>query len=194
MVTTVDHDVHRRRRNAVSPFFSSNSIRNMQPILQKCVARFLERLLEQRPQQPVQLHPMFRALTNDFITTYAFGQSVGLLDEVDFGYAYYASSDVFFRMSQSFGHLFWLADFVYSLPLWVAPKIFPSLAELARKQQQWMDMVYAIRDSPDMSKASGTIFEGILSRGLPSEDLTGKRLLAEAQLIVFAGEGTTGKQ
>lgn len=192
MVTTVDHDIHRRRRNAVSPFFSNSSIRSMEPVLQKYLGRFLERLREQKPQEPVELHPMFRALTNDFITTYAFGKSVDLLDDADFGRPYYASSDVFFRMSQSFGHFFWLADFVYSLPLWVAPKIFPSLTELAKKQQQWMDMVYAIEESPNMSKAKGTIFEGIMNRGLPAEDLTGKRLLAEAQLIVFAGEGTTG--
>ncbi|KAG8163184.1 hypothetical protein KVR01_007662 [Diaporthe batatas] len=179
MVTTVDHDIHRRRRNAVSAFFSNKSIRSMEPVLQKYLAQFCRRLSEQRPDKPVELHNMFRALTNDFITTYAFGQSVGLLNEVDFGRSYYESSDVFFP------------DFVYSLPLWVAPKIFPSLAELAKKQQQWMDMVFEIRDSPNMSKAKGTIFEGILNCGLPDEDLAGKRLLAEAQLIVFAGEGTT---
>lgn len=191
MVTTVDHDIHRRRRNAVSAFFSNNSIRSLEPVLKQYLAQFLRRLSERKPEEPVQLQHMFRALTNDFITTYAFGESIGLLDESDFGRSYYESSDVFFRMSHLFGHFYWLADFVYSLPLWVAPKLFPSLTELAKKQQKWMDMVYQIRESPDMSKAKGTIFEGILNRGLPDEDLTSKRLLAEAQLIVFAGEGTT---
>ncbi|KAG6358442.1 hypothetical protein INS49_014326 [Diaporthe citri] len=83
----------------------------------------------------------------------------------DLGRSYYESSDVFFRMSHLFGHFFWLADFVYNLPLWVAPKIFPSLTELAKKQQQWMDMVYAIKESPGMSKAKGTIFEGYSQPG-----------------------------
>lgn len=192
MVTTMDHDVHRRRRNAVSAFFSNNSIRSMEPVLQKYISLLMRRLSEQRSEVPVKLHDLFRALTNDFITTYAFGQSLGLLDETDFGRSYYESSDVFFRMSHLFGHFFWLADFVYGLPLWMAPMMFPSLTELAKKQQQWMDMVHEIRASPSMSKAHGTIFEGIMNQGLPAEDLTSKRLLAEAQLIVFAGEGTTG--
>lgn len=44
-----------------------------------------------------------------------------------------------------------------------------------------------------MYKAHGTIFQGIVSSELPEEDLSDKRLSAEAQLIIFAGEGTTGK-
>lgn len=44
-----------------------------------------------------------------------------------------------------------------------------------------------------MCKANGTIFQGIVNSELPEEDLTDQRLSAEAQLIIFAGEGTTGK-
>lgn len=193
MVTTMDHDVHRRRRNAVSAFFSNSSVRKLEPLLHEHLARLLGRLREQTSEEPVELYYMLRALTNDVITTYAFGKSLGLLDDVDFGLPYFKSADVFFRMSPLFGHFFLLADFVHGLPLWVAPKIFPSLKELVEKQQQWINMVHEVKESSDMSMAKGTIFEGILSHGLPSEDLTSERLLAEAQLIVFAGEGTTGK-
>ena len=37
-----------------------------------------------------------------------------------------------------------------------------------------------------------TIFEGILNSTLPDEEKTDARLASEAQLVVFAGEGTTG--
>ncbi len=69
-----------------------------------------------------------------------------------------------------------------------------NLRELVEKQAWWIDRVREIRDAPNAeAKAKSTIFEGILNSGLPKEDLSDKRLSAEAQLIIFAGEGTTGK-
>ncbi|SPQ21598.1 081fbd33-2ec6-4db0-aec7-cd1a12f98c00 [Thermothielavioides terrestris] len=193
MVTTVDHDVHRRRRNAVNAFFSNNSIRRMEPILQERLRTLLRRIRSGEPGKALEMHPVFRACTNDVITTYAFGRSLGLLDRADFGVPYFEASDVFFRLEHLFGHFHWLADLVQALPFWLVPMLFPSLQELVAKQAWWMDRIREIRGSADMSKAKDTIFQGILSGGLPEEDVTDKRLLAEAQLIVFAGEGTTGK-
>ena len=49
-----------------------------------------------------------------------------------------------------------------------------------------------IRESSDgESRTKSTIFEGILTSDLPHHDLAATRLAAEAQLISFAGEGTT---
>lgn len=192
MVTTIDHDVHRRRRNAVNVFFSSSSIRRLEPILHERLARLLGRLRADE-DKPVQVHPFFRAFANDVITTYAFGRSFGLLDRPDLGRPFFEATDAFFRLEHLFGHFFWLADLVHSMPLWVVPLLFPSLKELAEKQAWWVERVREIRNAPNMeAKARSTIFEGIVSSGLPKEDLSDKRLAAEAQLIIFAGEGTTG--
>ncbi len=161
--------------------------------MQERLGKLLERLRGEE-LKPVKMHPIFRACTNDIITTYAFGQSFCLLNCPDFGMPYFESSDVFFRMEHIFGHFHWLADLVQATPLWVVPLLFPRLRELVEKQSWWIDRVREIRDAPDTAaKAKSTIFEGILSSDLPKEDLSEKRLSAEAQLIVFAGEGTTGK-
>ena len=56
-----------------------------------------------------------------------------------------------------------------------------------------MDRVRFIRNSPDPEQIKKTIFEGVLSSNLPPEEKTDARLAQEAQLIVFAGEGTVGK-
>jgi len=192
LVTTVDHDVHRRRRNAVNAFFSNNSIRRLEPILQERLRTLLGRIRSSSEQhEALEMHPIFRACTNDVITTYAFGRSFDLLDRPDFGVPYFEASDVFFHLEHLFGHFHWLADLVQSTPLWLVSVLFPALSELVSKQSWWIDRVREIRDSPGMSKAQGTIFQGILSSGLPEDDLSEKRLSAEAQLIVFAGEGTT---
>jgi hypothetical protein len=57
----------------------------------------------------------------------------------------------------------------------------------------WVEAVEAIRNSPNPDRVKNTIFEGILSSKLPDEEKSTLRLAQEAQLVVFAGEGTTGE-
>jgi hypothetical protein len=52
--------------------------------------------------------------------------------------------------------------------------------------------VREIRNSPDPNRVKSTIFAGILDSSLPPEEKTDERLASEAQLVVFAGEGSTG--
>lgn len=58
--------------------------------------------------------------------------------------------------------------------------------------QWWINRVRDIKSSPNPERVKSTIFEGILSSKLPDEEKTDLRLASEAQLTVFAGEGTTG--
>ena len=57
--------------------------------------------------------------------------------------------------------------------------------------QWWIDRVREIRQSPNPERVKSTIFDGILSSKLPPADKTDARLASEAQLVIFAGEGTT---
>lgn len=59
--------------------------------------------------------------------------------------------------------------------------------------QWWVNKVREIRTSGNPERIKSTIFEGILESSLPPEEKTDIRLASEAQLIVFAGEGTTGQ-
>ncbi|KAJ0335644.1 hypothetical protein COL922a_008958 [Colletotrichum nupharicola] len=55
----------------------------------------------------------------------------------------------------------------------------------------WIEKVEEIRNSKNPDSAKNTIFEGILDSKFPDEEKTIPRLAHEAQLVVFAGEGTT---
>ena len=59
--------------------------------------------------------------------------------------------------------------------------------------QWWINKVREIRASKNPERVKSTVFEGILNSSLPAEEKTDIRLASEAQLIVFAGEGTTGQ-
>ncbi|KAK8033519.1 hypothetical protein PG991_002917 [Apiospora marii] len=171
LVATVDHDFHRRRRNAVNAFFSTASIRRLEPIMKEQTGKLLARMGEHgRWEQVVQMHHMFKACTSDVINMYAFGESFSFLDRLDYGAPYFEAVDVFFGLTHVFGHFTWLADLIQMVPVSVVAAFAPSLKELGEKQN----------DKDDHFRGN-----------LPKEDKTDQRLAAEAQLIIFAGEGTT---
>lgn len=48
MFSTVDHDLHRQRRQALSPFFSTQSVMRLQPLISERVGVLVERFKEFR--------------------------------------------------------------------------------------------------------------------------------------------------
>ncbi|KAH0383204.1 MFS general substrate transporter, partial [Aureobasidium melanogenum] len=190
MVATISHDLHRRRRNAVNGFFSTASVRRIEPIMKDHMTKMFLRM-EETAGEVIQLHHLFKACTSDVITMYAFGDSFRFLDQPDLGRPYFEATELFFSLTHVFGHFTWVADLIQSLPISLVAILAPSLRELWSKQSWWVDKVNEIRNSPNPERIKSTIFEGILNSSLPGEDKTNTRLAAEAQLVVFAGEGTT---
>ncbi|KAJ2994637.1 hypothetical protein NUW58_g1501 [Xylaria curta] len=164
IVATVDHDLHRMRRNTINAFFSSASIRRLEPIMQESMANLLKRMDEAgRKSAVLPMHYVIKACTSDVITKYAFGDSFHFLEAEDYATPYMKATDVFHLFNHAMCH-------------------FPIL---------WLEQVENIKGSPNPDRAKSTIFEGILSSKVPEEEKENGRLAHEAQLVVFAGQGTT---
>ncbi|GAW17834.1 hypothetical protein ANO14919_073010 [Xylariales sp. No.14919] len=192
LVATVDHDTHRRRRNAISPFFSTARIRALDPIIREHMDKLLARMEDAAFNLGViQMHPLIKACTSDIINLYAFGDSFHFLDREDLGRPYYQATDVFFRLTHWFGHFTWFADLVHSLPFGLVAFLLPAMKEMYRKKHTWVNKLRELHNSPNPDNIRSTIFQGVLEGTLPTEDKSYWRLVNEAQLIVFAGEGTT---
>ncbi|KAI0967879.1 cytochrome P450 [Xylaria arbuscula] len=193
MVTTVDHETHRQRRSAVAGFFSTASIRQLEPILTATMANLMGRLKESADagSSPLALHHVFKACTSDMINQYAFGDCLGFMDRADFGKPYFDATDLFFGLNHVMIFFSWFAMLVQNTPNWFVKALMPDLAELVDKKSWWIDKVSEIRSSPNPQRVKSTIFEGILNSNLPPADKTDLRLASEAQLVIFAGEGTT---
>ncbi|KAF2993294.1 hypothetical protein E8E14_000910 [Neopestalotiopsis sp. 37M] len=192
IVSTTFHDVHRQRRNALSNFFSTGSIHRLEYIMREHLGKMLSRLEEAgRSSRVMQMHHIFKACASDVITRYAFDNSLNFMDMEDFGKSHFESTDSFFLMT----HLCFLFPSLMPLiqfsPDWILRLLFPSIIGLRERQNWWLDQVRSIRTSPNPERVKRTIFEGILNSKLPDSDKTDPRLASEAQLVVFAGEGTT---
>jgi cytochrome P450 len=81
---TAHHDLHRRRRAPLNPFFSKQNIRRLEPVLQRCLGKLLGRL-EQNAEsgKPMRMNLLFNATTSDIISDYCFGESYNNLDKED---------------------------------------------------------------------------------------------------------------
>ena len=78
---TLNHDLHRVRRGAMSKIFSKESIRRLEPIITEMIQKLYGRLEEfQQTGEPINLSPMFGAFTNDLISEYTYGLSLNWLD------------------------------------------------------------------------------------------------------------------
>ncbi|KAI9664637.1 MAG: hypothetical protein M1821_006083 [Bathelium mastoideum] len=192
IVATVDHDLHRRRRNTINAFFSSASIRRLEPIMQESMSKLLSRMeAAGKTGEILPMHYVLKACTSDIITKYAFGDSFHFLDEEDYAIPYMTATDVYHLFNHAFCHFPWVGTLIASAPTWAIKAFIPGLTDMWNKQKMWIEQVESIKNSPNPERVKSTIFEGVLSSKLPDEEKANGRLAHEAQLVVFAGQGTT---
>ena len=87
---TVDHDLHRSRRAAISKLFSKESIRKLEPIMRTHLDQLWIRLKEfQDDGREISLLPMFGAFTNDVISEYAYGFNMNWLQSPQFNHVFF---------------------------------------------------------------------------------------------------------
>lgn len=71
---TLNHDLHRVRRGAMSKIFSKESVRRLEPIMTELIQKLCGRLKGfQETGEPINLLPIFGAFTNDLISEYTYG-------------------------------------------------------------------------------------------------------------------------
>jgi hypothetical protein len=85
MFTTVDYELHRKRRAPLAPFFSASAIRRFDPVIRSKLAILSSRLDEYRQRaQVVNLDVALTAMTTDIIMQYSFGFSYDFPEADDF--------------------------------------------------------------------------------------------------------------
>lgn len=82
---TADHDLHRKRRKPLEPFFSRAGVTNLQPMLSELARRMETRIQEFKDQHlPIRLDHVFTAFTGDAIQKLCLGEDAKFLSGPDF--------------------------------------------------------------------------------------------------------------
>ncbi|KAH9905309.1 cytochrome P450 [Xylariomycetidae sp. FL2044] len=83
ILTTVDHDLHRRRRQAMANSFSRSSIAKLEPVLHSKVQQLCAKFLRYPKGKVFDVTSAYSCFTTDVISEYCFGEPFGLLDQDD---------------------------------------------------------------------------------------------------------------
>jgi cytochrome P450 len=124
---TTNHDLHRSRRAAISPFFSKQNIRRLEPTIVEIVQLIFQRFDEHiKSGLPLNLSLLFRATTHDIISNYAFGEGIVNLRKPDLNQPYF---DAYHQMVLTWhlGCYFpWIGQFLRNIPPAAVTVIMPT--------------------------------------------------------------------
>ncbi|KAJ1326613.1 cytochrome P450 family 628 [Microdochium nivale] len=188
---TVDHDMHRRRRAVLNPFFSQGNVRRLEPIINDTLVNLLRRMDGWAQQgRPVQFNDPLRAATKDIIEAYAFGEGgAKYLDMED-------CNKPFFDVvgPQPFAHIgthfLWLSIFLRNVPPAVMKFMIPRVTTFVAYMEKLYVQINKLRGTADLPEGR-TIFHEILRSDIPESEKGTERLGDEAMILVIAGSDTT---
>ncbi|KAI9773785.1 MAG: hypothetical protein M1840_006010 [Geoglossum simile] len=176
---TIDAQLHRVRRAAISPRLSRKMVLELEGVVQsktmKLCCEIADRL---RANRPVDIFHDFRAVTIDIITYYAFDNCYNLLNQADFGWPL-------------------LQSVVMKIPMWLARRLNKAVGTYMQMLKISRDQVVAVKATVHLEEkppARVTVFHELLRpdamEGCPSPSVDD--FVEEAMSLIGAGSETTG--
>lgn len=205
--STLDRNLHKNRRGALTRFFSKRSVLALEPLLVEKVEQ-LSIGIDTYFEKGRILHAdtAFGALSLDVITEYCFDQCFNCLLDPDFAPEWKQTMTSLFEavpLLRNFGSI---AGKLPALPHWILEKISPNVDKFSEMQKANQEKImrivndYNSGNNDDVEKPLArakhhrTIFYDILdSQVLPPEEKTVERLADEAFGVVIAGGDTVGR-
>lgn len=137
IIATVNHDLHRKRRAQLNPFFSKQTLMKYIGSVEAFLEKLSDRLEASRiSQEPLNLRNTFSALTLDVISLYSFGEEYNCLEMPDFGESLHkgiASAGELALLLKQYPQFFELANM---MPYWLVRRLDPNTMSLI----EWRDV------------------------------------------------------
>jgi hypothetical protein len=128
---TVSHELHRQRRHAIDHCFSTQSVKNLEWVIQNKIDTLCHRIEEyQSNGMPINLTLAFLALTMDIIEEYSFGQSSDLLKRPGFSPEWRDTITSIMSNTALLSHCGWISKLIALLPGVLSERCNPSLATM----------------------------------------------------------------
>ncbi|KAK1143049.1 hypothetical protein N8T08_007113 [Aspergillus melleus] len=191
---TPKHEIHRRRRAAINPFFSKQRIGEVSWIMQEQLNALCTRLRKeyQGTDQVLRLDWMWGCITSDSIVRYCFDQSYGFLDAPDFKSPFVQAMIDLLDGVHLVTQFPWVMSILNALPESLVALIQPGMKSVhGFNHQMEYQITEVLADRKAGKKPERTVFHALLESDLPPEDLSSMRLQHEAISVVGAGIETT---
>ncbi|KAJ8116515.1 hypothetical protein OPT61_g2076 [Boeremia exigua] len=190
---SIDHDLHRMRRNAINKFFSRAQITKLEPEMKKLTQTLCDKLLRCPSNQAFEITTAYSCFSTDVISAYCFGKPIGFLEQAGWEPNFREPLMGFFNAGFMFRYFPWTRSLADAGPL-LAPYLSGEIGMLLRElyihtpkrvAQAMQDHKHGVvRDRP-------TVFNDLLASSLPGNEKTIDRLSGEAFSLTGAGTETT---
>ncbi|KAK4452860.1 cytochrome P450 CYP542B3 [Podospora aff. communis PSN243] len=199
-IGTVEHDLHKIRRAALNPFFSKQSVRSLQPVIEERVNALLSRLHSDgkaAEKKPIDILYPYSALTNDIINEYAFARSDHLIEDPSYGKPvtdHFLTGTHYGKYVQ---HYEIVLTLISALPEFISGALVPGWRGFLKMKKDIHATIAAIAKTQhtarwELDVSHRTIFHDLLSsETLPPAEKSLARLADEGRTIVQAGTLTS---
>lgn len=203
--TTASYDVHKKRREALSPFFSKRNVLYLEPLITQKVDQLCQLIAKHAAEStPVNLSDILFAFSNDVVTNFLFAQQADILgDEAKAAILRRNSTELLLGVHIN-KHFPWFPDFMEALPLSISkPMMPPGLVDLLdlfeRVRAELLAIMKAkssgaVSEKPVGPTGKESVYDSVLdSPVLPPAEKSLLRLEQEGALLVLAGTESPAK-
>ncbi|KAF2036389.1 putative cytochrome P450 [Setomelanomma holmii] len=185
---TIDHDLHRVRRNAMNKFFSRAQITRLEPEMLKLTKLLCDKLLS-----PFNVTTAYSCFSSDMISTYCFGEPLGFIEQDGWEPNFREPMSAFLNTSYLFRFFPWVRGLVNVAPF-LAPYLSGDIGILMK--EMYINTPTRIRQAREDHEAGimrerPSVFTDILASSLPEHEKTVDRLSGEGFSLTGAGTETT---
>jgi cytochrome P450 len=195
MFETMDHELHRKRRMALNPFFSKRSVQSLEPVIREKVDGLLARLRKTlNTNLVVDLSTAYAAPTVDIVSEYVFGECINSLQKDGWGVAWLDLLHFGVQVHPPAQQFPWFFNTLQPLPISVVAKLNPlvfSMVDTLEMIKVKINKVTAERKHD--KRTQRMIFHDVLSSDLPPSEKTTERPSHEAVIVLGAGTETTAR-
>ncbi|KAH7305262.1 putative flavonoid 3-hydroxylase [Stachybotrys elegans] len=190
---TVSHAIHRRRRAAISPLFSTVSVARSETRIYDMVDILLNRISEQiRRDGWAELRLNYLAFTTDTLTDFCFTESMQLLQDEKKAAGWKSTIQAIALLTPLIKQFTWVIPLALALPVRPLEIIIPDIARVVKLRRDMESQ--ALLAQRKKHPQNDNIFESILTnRALGKHEKHHKRMAQEGFVAIAAGGETTGR-
>ncbi|KAI0116202.1 putative cytochrome P450 [Hypoxylon sp. NC0597] len=192
------HELHRRRRKPVEPYFSRLGVTKLEPLIHEAVDKLIKRFQSfGGTGRIVRLDHAMLAFSGDVIGHVCVENPAELIDDEDFSPAWYDLQHSMIKCIPLFTQFPWIIYLVRCIPSWVLLWLDPK-AECFNRAGKHIEKLIKEKEQRQITQPTvggqPTLFRYMVHEsGLPDEDLTVERLTKEAQILLGAGSVSTAR-
>ncbi|CAN8106456.1 unnamed protein product [Discula destructiva] len=213
-ISTIGHDLHRKRRAILNPYFSKRAVVALEPLIHERLDTLCARLesfvSSASAYYPINLTSVFSAFTADVTTTYFYGSCPDYLGSRDMSFGLKDALTALLDYYHLTRFLPLPATWLKNLPLPVLRLLHPHFPlVLAAREHNISKISSSISGDEDLkidhladpksdqhagfTKSRSVIVSALADVGVPAADKTMDRLADEGETIIFAGIDTTAR-